>query len=185
VRVSFPAVRGPLFSGPLGGGAVLDALVRRLRGAGPVVVIGPLWLGETLAAELPTVLLVEPEERPRARRTVRRSTTAGRRLTVMVAGGELPLARGSVDALLIESVSTLAAPEAALWLATLVPVLREGGRLIAADVTEDPGDEARLAALWLASALTHITQERPRSGVVLTSGRAPAAELVRTRFPLA
>lgn len=159
--------------------------MRRLRGAGTAVVIGPLWLGETLAAEVPTVLLVQPEERPRARRTVRRANTAGRRLTVMVAGVELPLARGSVDALLIESVSTLAAPEAAEWLATLVPVLKEGGRLIAADVTEDPADEARLAALWLASALTHISQERPRSGVVLTSGCAPAAELVRTRFPAA
>ena len=159
--------------------------MRRLRGAGPGGVFGPLWLGETLAAELPTVLLVEPEERPRARRTVRRTTAAGRRLTVMLAGVELPLARGSVDALLIESASTLAPGEAAEWLATLVPVLREGGRLIAADVTEDPADEARLAALWLASALTGITQERPRSGVVLTSGRAPAAELVRTRFPAA
>lgn len=178
-------MRGPLFSGPLGGGAVLDALVRRLRDAGPVVVLGPLWLGETLAAELPTVLLVEAEERPRARRTVRRAATSGRRLTVMLAGVELPLARGTVNTLLIESVSTLAAPEAAEWLATLVPLLREGGRLIAADVTEDPADEARLAALWLASALTQITQERPRSGVVLTSGRAPAAELVRTRFQAA
>jgi len=178
-------VRGPLFSGPLGGGAVLDALVRRLRGAGTVVVIGPLWLGETLAAEVPTILLVEPEERPRARRTVRRTTAAGRRLTVMLAGVDLPLARGSVDALLIDSVSTLAAPEAAEWLATLVPVLRQGGRLLAADVTEDPADEARLAALWLASALTDIAQERPRSGVVVTSGRAPAAELVRTRFQAA
>ena len=161
---------------------MLDALVRRLRDAGPIVVIGPLWLGETLAAELPTVLLVEPEERPRARRTIRRATAAGRRLTVMAAGVDLPLARGSVSTLLVESVSTLPAPQAAEWLATLVPVLREGGRLIAADVTEDPADEARLAALWMASALTQITQERPRSGVVLTAGRAPAAELVRTRF---
>jgi len=178
-------VRGPLFSGPLGGGAVLEALVRRLRGAGTVVVIGPLWLGETLAAELPTVLLVEPEERPRARRTVRRARAAGRRLTVLLAGVELPLAPGSVDALLIESVSTLAAPEAAEWLATLVPVLRPGGCLIAADATEDPATEARLAALWLSAALTHIKQERPRSGVVLTSGLAPAAELIRTRFQAA
>ena len=178
-------MRGPLFSGPLGGGAVLEALLRRLRGAGNVVVIGPLWLGETLAAEVPTVLLVEPEERVRARRTARRASAAGRRLTVMVAGVELPLGRGSVDALLIDSVAALSAPEASEWLATLVPALREGGSLIAADVTEDPADEARLAALWLASALTHIKQERPRSGVVLTSGRAPAAELVRARFQAA
>lgn len=178
-------MRGPLFSGPLGGAAVLDAIVRRLRGARTTVVIGPPWLGETLAAELPTVLLIEPEERARARRIARRAAAAGHRLTVMVAGAELPLARGSVDALLIESVCTLAAPQAGEWLATLVPTLRDGGRLIAADVTEDPADEARLSALWLDSALTHIAQERPRSGVVLTMGRAPAAELVRTRFAAA
>ena len=175
-------MRGPLFSGPLGAPVVLEAIARCLRGAGTTVVIGPPWLAETLAAEVPTVLLVEPEHRDRAQRVARRAGAAGRRLLVGVAGADLPLGPGTVDALLVESVASLEAAEADEWLSTLVPTLRLGGRLIAADVTEDPADEARLGALWLASALTHITQERPRGGVVLTSGRAPAPALLRTRF---
>jgi hypothetical protein len=178
-------VRGPLFSGPLGGSAVLEAILRRLRGVGTTVVIGPLWLGDALAAEIPTVLLVEPEERVRARRTARRAAASGRRLTVVTAGVELPLARGAIDAVLIESVAALDMPAATEWLSTLIPTLRTGGRLIAADVTDDPAEEARLAALWLASALTHIAQERPRDGVLLTAGTAPAEALVRARFEAA
>jgi hypothetical protein len=178
-------VRGPLFSGPLGGAAVIEAILRRLRGVGSAVVIGPLWLGETLSAEIPTVLLVEPEERDRARRVARRAATAGRRLTVAVAGVDLPLHRGTVDAVLIESVATLDTPAAKEWLSSLIPTLRAGGRLIAADVTDDPVEEARLSGLWLASALTHIVQERPRDGVVLTAGHAPSEALVRARFEAA
>jgi hypothetical protein len=185
VRVSFTAVRGPLFSGPLGGAAVLEAILRRLRGVGTTVVIGPLWLGETLSAEIPIVLLVEPEERDRARRIARRTAAAQRRLTVIVAGVDLPLALGSVDALLIENIAALEMPAASEWLSTLVPTLRAGGRLLTADVTEDPLEEARLAGLWLASALTHIAQERPRDGVVLTAGNAPSEALVRARFEAA
>src|SRR5437667_11890306 len=66
-------LRGPLLSGPLGATAVLEALLARLRGVGPVAVIGPLWLGEALAAELPVLALFEPEQRPRARRIARRA----------------------------------------------------------------------------------------------------------------
>src|SRR4051812_9659545 len=81
-------LRGPLLSGPLGATAVLEALLVRLRGVGPVAVIGPLWLGEALAAEVPVLALFEPEQRPRARRIVRRANAAGRRLGVVMAGGE-------------------------------------------------------------------------------------------------
>jgi len=177
-------VRGPLFSGPLGSASVLEAILRRLRGVGTTVVIGPSWLGDTLSAEIPTVLLVEPEERQRARRLARRARAAGRRLAVVVAGVELPLAPGTVDALVIENVAALDTAESTEWLATLIPTLRDDGRLIAADVTEDPAEEARLASLWLGAALTHITQERPRDGVVLTAGRAPSPSIVRTRFEI-
>jgi hypothetical protein len=161
---------------------VLEALLARLRGAGPVAVIGPLWLGEALAAELPVLAMFEPEERPRARRIARRATAAGRRLAVVMAGVEVPLARSSVGALVVEDASALDPPEAEEWMAALVPVLRAGGCLIAADVTEDPAVEARLSGLFLASALVGIAQERPRDGVVLTMGRAPSEALVRARF---
>lgn len=175
-------LRGPLLSGPLGATAVLEALLARLRGVGPVAVIGPLWLGEALAAEVPVLALFEPEQRPRARRIARRATTAGLRLGVVMAGGEVPLGKSSVGALVVEDASALEPRDAQDWMAALVPVLRAGGRLVAADVTEDPGVEARLAGLFLASALVGIAQDRPRSGVVLTSGRAPSEALVRARF---
>jgi hypothetical protein len=157
-------------------------LLARLRGVGPVVVIGPLWLGEALAAELPVLALFEPEQRPRARRIARRAAAAGRRLGIVMAGGDVPLGLSSVGALVVEDASALDPHEAEEWMAALIPVLRDGGCLIAADVTEDPAVEARLSALFLASALVGIAQDRPRDGVVLTSGRAPSEALVRARF---
>ena len=171
---------------------MLDALLVRLRGAGNApgdapatapamtAVIGPLWLGETLSAEIPVVLLIEPEERARARRIARRAAAAGRRLTIVVAGVDLPLATGMADAVLIDSAAAFAR-----WTQALVPVLKPDGLLIAADVTDDPAVEARLAGQFLGAALTGIAQERPRDGVVLTMGRAPAAELSRARFEAA
>jgi len=186
-------MRGPLLSGPLGSASVLDALLVRLRSVGKTesktesktAVIGPLWLGETLAAEIPVVLLIEPEERGRARRVARRAGAAGRRLTVVVAGVELPLLPGTTDALVIESAAALGPDELARWTTALVPVLKPGGLLIAADVTDDPAVEARLAGQFLEAALTGIAQDRPRDGVVLTIGTAPAAALVKARFQAA
>ena len=176
---------------------MLDALLVRLRGAGNApgdapatapamtAVIGPLWLGETLSAEIPVVLLIEPEERARARRIARRAAAAGRRLTIVVAGVDLPLATGMADAVLIDSAAALVPEALARWTEVLVPVLKPDGLLIAADVTDDPAVEARLAGQFLGAALTGIAQERPRDGVVLTMGRAPAAELSRARFEAA
>jgi hypothetical protein len=177
-----PVVRGPLLSGPLGTVAVLDRLLTHLRGRGPTVVIGPLWLGETLAEELPVMLLFEPEDRARARRIVRRATTGKVRLGAVMAGVELPLGRGTAGALVIESASALEESAAADWMSALVPALQPDGLLIAVDVTDDPAVEARLGGLFLASALTHVAQDRPRDGVVLTIGRAPSAAMVRARF---
>jgi len=178
-------MRGPLLSGPLGSASVLDALLVRLREAGKTAVIGPLWLGETLSAEIPVVLLVEPEDRGRARRVAKRAAAAGRRLTVVVAGVDLPLLPGSVDALVIESAAALSSDELARWTETLVPALKPGGLLIAADATDDPAVEASLAGQFLGAALIGIVQDRPREGVVLTIGKAPEAALVKARFQAA
>ena len=177
-----PAMRGPLLSGPLGGADVLDALARRLESVGPVAIIGPLWLGEALSATVPVVLLTEPEERNRARRVARRAAVAGRRLTIVVAGVDLPLRAGCVGAMLVDGAATLEADAVARWMAVLIPTLRPGGCLIAADVTANPAVEARLAGVFLSAALVGVVQERPRDGVVLTVGLAPVPSVVHTRF---
>jgi hypothetical protein len=175
-------MRGPILSGPLGSASSLEAILRHLEGARTVAVIGPLWLGEALSDRVPVLLLVEPEERDRARRVARRAAKAGRRLSIAVAGVELPLGAGTLDALLIESPSTLDPEAVARWMAALVPTLRQGGRLLAADVTDNPAVESRLAGLFLQAALMGITQDRPRDGVVLTVGLAPPPVVVARRF---
>ncbi|MEO8211872.1 MAG: hypothetical protein ABI560_01715 [Myxococcales bacterium] len=177
-------MRGPLLSGPLGSATTLDAVAKSLGAAASVVVIGPLWLGEVLSTRVRVLLLAEPEEKPRARRAARRTAAAGQRLTVATAGVDLPLALGGVEALLVESASTLDAEAISRWMATLVPVLRPGGRLMALDATDDPAVEARLAGVFLASALGHIVQDRPREGVVLTVGTAPPATVISARYLL-
>lgn len=148
--------------------------MRWLDDTSRVVVLGPLWLGAALATRTRVLLLIEPEHRARARRVVRKAAEGGQPLLVAVAGVDLPLAPGSVDAIVVESASALDAESAARWLASVVPLLRPGGRLLAADATDDPVVEARLAGLFLGAALTGIRQTRPRDGTVLTSGAALA-----------
>lgn len=176
-------MRGPLLSGPLGSAPSLAALLRWLKDRGPVAVIGPVWLAEALSAESPTLLLVEPEERARARRAVRRATGEGRHLAAAVAGDGLPIRAGALDNLVIEGASTLDAEGLAQWVETLIPALRPGGRLLAFDATDDPAAESRLTSLYLAAALRDIVQERPRGGVLLTVGVAPEAAITALRFP--
>ena len=152
--------------------------------------IGPLWLGEVLSASVRVLLLVEAEERARARRTVKRAAkkvpeetpTPGHGLTVVMAGVGLPIGLGAADALLIEGAAMLDVEAIARWMATLVPAIRPAGRLIAVDATDDPSAEANLAGLFLAAALRDIVQVRPRAGVVLTVGTAPPAPVVAARF---
>ncbi len=181
-------MRGPLLSGPLGSTASLGALARWIEGVGPVVVLGPTWLAATLAEQTRVLLLDEPDGEPARRalaRARRRATKASRPLDIGIAGAELPLRRGSVGAFVLENVAGLAVEEAQRWVGALVPCLRPGGRLIAADVSASPSAAARVAGVFLSAALVELTQEWPRDGVVLTVGRAPAAAIVAARFELA
>jgi hypothetical protein len=185
-RAEVIRMRGPLLSGPLGNAASLAGLARWLEGAGPVVVLGPTWLAETLAAHTRVVFLDEPENEPARRalvRTRRRAAKAGRPLDIGIAGADLPLRRGALGALVVENVAGLAPEEAARWVGALVPCLRPGGRLVAADASASPASAARVAGVFLSAALVELTQEWPRDGVVLTVGTAPAAAIVEARFP--
>jgi hypothetical protein len=175
-------MRGPLLSGPLGSAASLAALARWLEGAAPVVVLGPVWLAETLAATARVLFLDEPEDRRVLVRARKRAEKAGKALAIGMAGAELPLRRASLGALVIENVAGLSTEEAARWVAALVPCLRPGGRLLAVDATGSPAAAARVAGVFLSAALVDLTQEWPREGVVLTVGAAPAADVVEARF---
>ncbi len=175
-------MRGPLLSGPLGSAASLDAIARWVAGAGPVVVLGPVWLAEALANATPVLFLDEPDDRRVLARARRRAVKAGRRLTLGLAGAEVPVRPASVGALVVENVAGLSDEEAASWLASLVPCLRPGGRLIAVDATGSPAAAARVAGVFLSAVLVELIQEWPRDGVVLTVGAAPASAVVAARF---
>ena len=178
-------MRGPLLSGPLGSAASLAALGRWLEGAAPVVVLGPVWLAETLAATARVLFLDEPEDRRVLVRARKRAEKAGKALAIGMAGAELPLRRASLGALVIENTAGLSTEEAARWVAALVPCLRPGGRLIAIDATGSAEAAARVGGVFLSAALVDLTQEWPREGVVLTVGAAPAAAVVEARFAIA
>jgi len=175
-------MRGPLLSGPLGSAVALDALVRLVAAFEPLVVLGPLWLGERLASTARVVMLVEPHERPRALRARRRARKAGHALDIAVASDALPVRPGSVGALVVESVAGLSPEEGQRWVAALTPCLRPGGRMVAADATSSPASAARVAGVFLSAALMELIQEWPRDGVVLTVGVAPVAPIVAARF---
>jgi hypothetical protein len=180
--VVFRAMRGPLLSGALGSAATLEAMLRLVRGAEPVVVLGPPWLGVTLSAELPVLMLVGAQERATVRRVRRRAHKAGRRLEIAIGGDEAPLRAGSVGAMIIENVVGLAADAATRWIAALAPCLRPGGRLVAADATGSAAAMARVSGAFLAAALIGLAQEHPRDGVVLTTAEAPDGRVMAGRF---
>jgi hypothetical protein len=175
-------MRGPLLSGPLGSAASIAALERWTSGVGPIVVLGPVWLAETLAGTTPVLLLDEPDDRRVLVRARRRAVKAAKPLTIAVAGAELPLRSGALGALVIENAAGLSAEEAARWVDALVPCLRPGGRLLAVDATSSPDAAARVAGVFLSAALVELTQEWPRDGVVITAGLAPSAAIVGARF---
>src|SRR6185436_5675285 len=124
LRVSVGAVarmRGPLLSGPLGSAASLDALARWIDGLAPVIVLGPVWLAEALAAKTRVLFLDEPEDRRVLVRARRRATKAGKPLDIGIAGADLPLRPASLGAIVVENVAGLATDEAQQWIADLVP----------------------------------------------------------------
>jgi hypothetical protein len=174
-----------LLSGPIGSAPALAALVRRTAGLGPVVVLGPPWLADAVARGGRALAVVEAASRPLALRTLRRARKDRRPLDVALAAGELPFKRGALPALVVENVAGLPAADAARWLGALVPCLRPGGLLIAADATSSPAAAARVGNVFLSVALTGIVQEWPREGAVLTVGVAPPAAIVAARFGLA
>jgi len=182
-------MRGPLLSGPLGSQPTLEALLRWTQLPGtdapppsPVVVLGPPWLGAAMSRGRRTLLLVERELRPQALRTHRRAKKESQPLDVALAAAELPFGRGTLSALVVENVAGLPPAEGERWIAALMPLLRPGGRLIAADATSSDAAAARVAGAFLAAALLEIVQEWPREGAVLTVGVAPAAPVTAARF---
>jgi len=190
-------MRGPLLSGPLGSQPTLEALLRWTKIStqtstginaapprAPVVVLGPPWLGAAIARGGRTLLLVESELRPQALRTYRRAKKDSQPLEVALAAAELPFGLGTLSALVVENVAGLPAAEGERWIAALMPLLRPGGRLIAADATSSDDAAARVAGAFLAAALLDIIQEWPREGAVLTVGIAPAAAVTAARFDL-
>jgi hypothetical protein len=176
------AVKGPLLSGALGSAPTLAAVLRWTEGRAPVVVLGPPWLGDAIATAGRALVLVEPETRPIALRARRRAGKQNRALDVALAGAELPLGRSVLPALVVENVGGLQLDEAARWLAALVPCLRPGGRLIAADATSSTAAAARVAGAFLSAALKEIVQEWPRDGALLTIGVAPTSSVIDARF---
>jgi hypothetical protein len=178
------AMRGPFLSGALGTTASLAAILRWAKGASsdPVVVLGPLWLGVTLSAELRVVMLVATDDHAVVKRARRRAHKAGRSFEIAVGGADVPLRPRSVGAMIVENASGLDAAAAARWIEALVPSLRPGGRLIAADATGDVAAMARVSGTFLSSALVGLTQEMPRDGVVLTVAHAPDARIMAARY---
>jgi hypothetical protein len=175
-------MRGPLLSGALGSATSLASLLRWVKRDAPVVVLGPLWLGETLAEELQVLMLVATDDRATVKRARRRAQRAGRQLEIVVGGAELPLAPGSVTTIVAENVAGLDPDAAARWIASLAASLRPGGRLLAADATASPSAMARVSGAFLAAALIGLTQEHPREGALLTVGEAPDARVQAARF---
>lgn len=175
-------MRGPILSGVVGSAASLQAIVRWASAAAPVVVLGPLWLGETLSHALKVVALVEADDRAAVKRARRRAAKAGRAFEVALGGADLPLRPQSVETMVLENVAGLDAAAAVKWVAALAPALRPGGRLIAVDGTGSTEAMARVAGVFLSASLIGLVQERPRDGVVLTVGTGPSAAVMAARF---
>jgi len=175
-------MRGSLLSGPLGSAATLDRVCRLLQGHQPTVVLSALWLAEALSSSFPVVALVEEDKRHAALRAVRRASKSAHPLLVVSAGEDVPLGRGAVGTILIENLMDVEDQAAAEdLLVGLLPALRPDGVVASLDATKHQETEARLAALFLAAALTGIKQVRPREGALLTIGSAPPLTVTAIR----
>jgi hypothetical protein len=176
-------MRGPLLSGTLGSQATLDRVCSLVREHAPVVVLSTLWLAETLATEMSVLALVEDEKRAAALRSQRRARRLGLPLTIVTAASDLPLAPGSVGAVLVDSLVDIEEPSAATELLLgVLPTLGPDGIVVSLDATKNPDLEARVSGIFLAASLTHISQMRPREGALLTVAKAPHAAVTAARL---
>lgn len=175
-------MRGPLLSGALGSPATLDRVCTLLADHSPVVVLSALWLAETLATAMPVVALVEEDKRSAAVRAQRRARKQGYPLAIMVAGAEVPLAKGAVGAVLVDSLVEIEEEAAATdLLLGLLSALKPDGIVISLDATKSAPLEARVAEIFLSASLAGIRQRRPRDGALLTIGHAPHAAVTSAR----
>jgi hypothetical protein len=148
-----------------------------------------LWLASVLAAELKVVAVLgspdaaDPatrsedlaEDRKQGRKALRKATArpAAGALAVVLADQALPVAPGAAAAVVLEDLSQ--ETSALMWaeLERALLLLRPGGVIVGVDRTRNAATEAELSATFLALGITHITQDRPREGALLTSGQAP------------
>ena len=173
-------VKGPLLSGALGSAPTLAAVLRWTDGRAPVVVIGPPWLGDAVATTAAALVLVEPDVAPgRAARAPARRTSRAARSTSRSPARSCRSRRAALSALVVENVGGLQDQEATRWLAALVPCLRPGGRLIAADATSSTAAAARVAGAFLVGGA-----DGDRAGVAARRGIVDhwcRADLIRHR----
>jgi hypothetical protein len=176
-------MRGPLLSGTLGSPATLDRVCSLVREHSPVAVLSTLWLAETLASEMPVLVLVEEEKRGAALRAHKRARRAGLPLTLVMAASDLPLGPGSVGAVLVDSLVDIEDPSAAAeLLLAVLPTLRPDGIVVSLDATKNPDLESRVSGIFLAASLTQISQVRPRDGALVTFARAPHSSVTTARL---
>jgi hypothetical protein len=171
-------MRGPLLSGAIGSPAALERLCQILRAQPPAVVLSSLWLATELSSELPVLVMAEKDAAKAARRAARKAAQTSRRLQSVLAAEAVPLARGTVGALVLENLAEIGEGETVPFLLGLVPALRPDGVIVALDRVKDPVTEARLAGAFLAGGLMSIAQERPREGALFTIARAPLPQVL-------
>lgn len=174
-------MRGPLFSGPIGHAATLSRLLDLARAAEPVSVFSSVWLAAALSEHIPVLLLVEPDQRSAARKAVQKAGVAGRRLTVVVAGEQVPIADGSMGTVVVEGLTEVEPPDLPRFLRGLARTLAPQGRVLALDNARDGESESRVAGAFLAEGFRGIAQERPREGAVITLGHAPLPGVLQAR----
>lgn len=161
---------------------MLERVCLIARERAPALVLSALWLAERLATQLPVTVLIEPDKRRGAKRTVRRAAKDGQRLMVVSAGEQLPVGDQRTGCILIENLNDIAdEAEAIGFLHRLAPALRPEGLLLALDATKSAAVEARVAGLFLGAAMTGIAQQRPREGALLTIGARPPAAVLALR----
>ena len=114
------AVPWSLLSGALGSAPTLTGMLHCDGEGGQTVVLGPPWLGAAVGTQGRALVMSKEVGDSAAHAAARAQAAAGagrwrRRRS------DLPLRRGALRALLVENVAGLPEPDAARWLAGLVP----------------------------------------------------------------